>query len=126
MSGFLLRALISAIGLWVASALVPGMQIDGAANFILAGILLGAVNALVRPVVILLTLPATVLSLGLFLLVINAAMLALVAALLDGFVLQGFGSALLGSLLVSVVSWIVSVNIGASGRFEVLVFRPPR
>ena len=74
-----------------------------------------------RPLLVLLTLPITILSLGLFLLVINAAMLALVAALLDGFSLSGFGSALLGSIVVSLTGWIASWYVGGSGRIEVLV-----
>ena len=88
-----------------------------------AALLLGLANALVRPLVILLTLPITLLSLGLFLWVINAGMLGLVAALLEGFALQGFGSALLGSIIVSLTAWVASWYIGPTGRFEVLIVR---
>ena len=86
-----------------------------------AALLLGIVNAVVRPVAVLLTLPFTILTLGLFLLAVNAAMLGLVAALLDGFALAGFGPALLASIVVSLTSWIASWYIGPSGRFEILV-----
>ena len=121
MVGFLLRMAISAFALWVASAIVPGMTIIGTPTLLAAALLLGLVNAVVRPLALLLTLPFTILTLGLFVLVINAAMLGLVAALLDGFTLSGFGAALLGSLAVSLVGSLVSWTIGPSGRFEVLV-----
>src|ERR1700748_3518847 len=81
MTGFILRALISAVGLWIATRVVSGILIDDAFTLVLAGALLGIVNAIVRPVAILLTLPITILTLGLFLLVVNAGMVALVAAL---------------------------------------------
>jgi putative membrane protein len=129
MAGFLVRMAISALGLWLASAIVPGMAIEGTWTLLLAALLLGIVNAVVRPVVLLLTLPITVLTLGLFLLVINAAMLGLVAALLDGFALSGFFAALLGSIVVSLTSWVASWYVGPQGRFEVLIVRqggPPQ
>src|SRR5205085_9355032 len=85
MTGFLLRALISAIGLWLASVWVTGVRIHGPGTLLLAAVLLGVVNAVVRPIAFILTLPLTVLTLGLFLLVLNAAMVALVAAMLPGF-----------------------------------------
>jgi putative membrane protein len=123
MSGFLLRVLITAVALWVAQAIVPGMEIHGLGTLLAAALLLGVVNAVVRPVLVLLTLPFTVLSLGLFLLVVNAAMLALVAALLDGFALHGFFPALFGSIVVSITSAIASWYVGPSGRIEVIVHR---
>jgi putative membrane protein len=127
MSGFLIRLAIGAFGLWVAERLVPGVTIDGLATLILAALLLGVVNAVVRPVFVLLTLPLTLLTLGLFLLVVNAAMLGLVALLLPGMHVAGFGSAVLGSIVVSLVSWAASAWIGPTGRFEVLVVeRRPR
>ena len=123
MPGFLIRFIVSALGLWLAQAIVPGVEFRSGGSLLAAALLLGLVNAFVRPVLILLTLPFTILTLGLFLLVINALMVALVAALLDGFVLRGFGAALLTSVVVSVTSWIASSFIGPSGRFEVLVVR---
>ena len=121
MAGFLVRLLISALGLWLAAKLVPGMQIHGVGTLLGAAFLLGAVNAFVRPVAILLTLPFTILTLGLFLFVVNAAMLGIVAWLLDGFQLASFGSALLGSIIVSLTGWVASWWVGPTGRFEVLV-----
>jgi putative membrane protein len=123
MNGFLLRLAISAFGLWVASKLVPGVQIDDGWTLIWAALLLGIVNALVRPIALLITLPLTLLTLGLFILVVNAAMISLVAAMLDGFRLGGFGSALLGALVVSITSWLASSFIGPKGRYEVIVMQ---
>ena len=123
MPGFLVRLAIGAFGLWLASKVVPGMQITGSGNLILAAFLLGIVNAVVRPVLLILTLPITVVTLGMFLLVINAAMLGLVASFIDGFVLSGFLPALLGSLVVSFTGWIASWYVGPRARFEILVAR---
>ena len=121
MPGFILRMAIGAFGLWLAAKIVPGMTIQGMGNLVGASLLLGIVNAVVRPLAVLLTLPFTILTLGLFLLAVNAAMLGLVAALLDGFALAGFGSALLGSIVVSLTGWIASWYVGPTGRFEILV-----
>ena len=108
MKKFLLRAAIAAFGLWLASQVVPGITIDGAGTLAGAAILLGVVNAFVRPVLVVLTLPITILTLGLFLFVVNAATLGLVAFFLSGFHINGFMPALLGSLLVSFISWLTS------------------
>ncbi|HEY8518771.1 MAG TPA: phage holin family protein [Gammaproteobacteria bacterium] len=121
MAGFLVRMLITALGLAAASWLVPGVHIAGTGTLILAALLMGIVNAVVRPIVVILTLPLTILTLGLFLLVVNAGMFGLVAALLDGFVVDGFWSALFGWLIVSLVGWLASAFIGPRGRYEVLV-----
>ena len=121
MNGFLLRLAISAIGLWLATVLVPGVQIDSTWTLIFAALWLGIVNALVRPIVLLLTLPITLVTLGVFILVVNAAMFALVASLLSGFHLSGFWAALFGALIVSVTSWLGSWFIGPRGRYEVIV-----
>lgn len=123
MVGFLLRALIVAAGLWVADRLLPGISIQGPATFLLGGALLGLANAVIRPIVVLFTLPLTIVTLGLFLFVVNAAMVALVAAMLPGFRVAGFFSALLCSLVVSVVSGVASWFVGPRGRYEILVVR---
>ena len=123
MPGFLIRMLITALGLWVASTVVPGMEIRGLGTLLGSAVLLGFVNALVRPLVVLLTLPITILTLGIFLLVINAGMLGLVASLFGGFTLQGFGSAVFGSVIVGLVSWFASSCIGPRGRFEIMIIR---
>ena len=123
MRGFLVRLLVTALGLWLAQALVRGVEFRSGWTLLAAALLLGVVNAFVRPLIVLLTLPFTVLTLGLFLLIINALMLELVAALLDGFVLHGFGAAFRAAIVVSITSWIVSWYVGPSGRFEILVVR---
>jgi putative membrane protein len=121
MAGFILRGLIAALGLWAATEMLSGFKIDSAMTLVLAGLLLGVVNAIVRPFALLLSLPALLLTLGLFLLVVNAAMLGLVALVLPGFTIPGgFWSAVGGALIVSVVSWIGSWFIGSRGRVEVI------
>jgi putative membrane protein len=120
MAGFLLRGLVAALGLWAATALLDGIMINNATTLILAGLLLGLVNAVVRPFALLLALPALLVTLGLFLLVINAAMLGLVALMLPGFKIAGFWTAVGAAIIVSVISWIGSWFIGSRGRVEVL------
>jgi len=120
MAGFILRALIASLGLWAATEILDGLAIDDAMTLVLAGLLLGVVNAIVRPFALLLSLPALLFSLGLFLLVVNAAMLGLVALMLKGFHIDGFWTAVGGSLIVSVVSWVGSWFIGPKGRVEII------
>ena len=126
MLGFVLRLLIGALGLWLASELVPGIAVHGAWTLLGAALLLGIVNAVVRPLLVILTLPITVLTLGLFLLVINAATLGLVAWMLDNFTIAGFWPALLGAIVVSVTGWLASYFIGPRGRVEVIVVQHRR
>jgi putative membrane protein len=123
MAGFILRALIASLGLWAATEILDGLTIDDATTLILAGVLLGLVNAVVRPFALLLSLPALLFTLGLFLLVVNAAMLGLVALMLHGFHIDGFWTAIGGSLIVSVVSWVGSWFIGPKGRVEIIRHR---
>jgi len=124
MIGFILRALITAIGLWLATLWVSGIRIDDATTLILAGVLLGVVNAVVRPIAVVLTFPITILTLGFFLLVVNTAMVALVAAILPGFhIWGGFWSAFLTALIVGITGWLGSWLIGPKGRIEVYVRR---
>jgi len=103
---FIVRAIFGALGLWLAAKLVPGVRFDDTATLILAAVLLGIVNAFVRPVVFILTLPLTVLTLGLFLLVVNAAMIGLVAVLLGGFHVDGLVAGVLAAIVTGAVSWI--------------------
>jgi putative membrane protein len=123
-TGFVLRALISAIGLWIATRWVSGIRIDNAGTLILAGLLLGLVNAVVRPILVILTLPITILSLGFFLLIVNTAMLALVASMLPAFhIYGGFWSAFEAALVVWIIGWLASWLIGPRGRMDVRVRR---
>lgn len=119
MIGFLIRAAIVALGLWLATQILSGLSFDAPNTLIAAALLLGVVNAVIRPLLLLLTLPITVLTMGLFLLVINAAMLGLVALILDGFAIKDFWTAVGASLIVSLTSWAASSAIGGNGRIEV-------
>jgi putative membrane protein len=123
MKGILIRMAITMLGLFLAARLLPGVWIEGTGNFILAALLLSIVNALVRPFAFLLTLPLTIVTLGLFIFVLNAAMFGLVAALLDKFTVAGFWSALFGAIIVSLTSTIASWFIGPEGRYEIYVGR---
>jgi putative membrane protein len=118
MVGFVLRALIAAVGLWIATKIVPGIGADSATTLLFAAVLLGIVNAIVRPILIILTLPFTIITLGLFLLVINGLMLMLVAVFLHGFHVHGLFAAILGSIVVGLTGWIGSWFIGPKGRYE--------
>src|SRR5271157_5120614 len=122
MVGFLIRAAVVAVGLWVASRIVPGVSFSSTESLIWAALLLGIVNAFVRPLLIILTIPITILTIGLFLLVINGLMIELVAHFLSGFNVAGLGTAILVSLVVSLTSWVVSWFVGPSG-LEVVVVR---
>ncbi len=121
--GILIRMAITALGLWLASQLVSGVAIEGPLTFVFAALLLGVVNAVVRPIAFILTLPITLLSLGLFLLVINAGMVALVAWLLDGFHIAGFWSALFTWIVVGLTGWIGNAFVGDRGRYELAVVK---
>ena len=124
MTGFVLRALITAIGLWIATRWVSGIQIDDALTLVLAGALLGIMNGIVRPIAIVLTLPITIVTLGFFLLVVNAGMVALVAAILPGFhIYGGFWSAFGTALIVWITGWVASWLIGPRGKIDVYVRR---
>ncbi|MGI9238010.1 MAG: phage holin family protein [Woeseiaceae bacterium] len=123
MQGIFLRTIIAMLGLFLASQLLSGVSIAGTGTFIFAALLLGLVNAVVRPIAFILTLPLTIVTLGLFLFVLNAAMLGLVAALLDNFTISGFWSAVFGAIIVSITSTVSSWYIGPEGKYEVFVIR---
>jgi putative membrane protein len=123
MEGFLIRAVVVAIGLWLASKIVSGIAFNSTQTLIAAALLLGIVNAFVRPIIVILTLPITLLTLGLFLLVINALMIMLVAWFLPGFLVAGFWSAIFAAIVVSLTSWVMSGWIGPRGRIEVMTVR---
>ena len=123
MTGFVLRIAIVALGLWLATKIFYGLNFDSAGTLLAAALLLGLVNAVIRPIAVILTLPLTLVTLGLFLIVINAGMLGLVALLLSGFQIAGFWTAVGASLIVSLTSWIASGLIGNNGKFEVMTTR---
>ncbi len=118
MRGFLVRLLITALGLWVADQLLPGIAITGTRALIVSALLLGIVNAVIRPIILILTLPLTVLTLGLFILIVNGISLELVAWLVPGFHIAGLGSATVGAIIVGLTSWVASAFVGGSGRIE--------
>ena len=105
---FLLRVLLNAVAIMAAAWFVPGVTLAGPFAALAGGLILGFVNALVRPVLVLLTLPFTLLTLGLFIFVVNAICFALTAGLVPGFDIDGFFPALFGSIVVTVVSWVLN------------------
>jgi len=105
---FLARLVLNGLAIIIAAWLLPGLHITSPLSALLAGVLLGFVNAIVRPVLFFLTLPLTLLTLGLFIFVLNAICFGLTALLVPGFSIDGFFSAVFGALLVSVVSWILN------------------
>ena len=106
MAKFLLRAVIGALGLWLADVLLGGVRIDGVGTLVIAALLLGLVNAFVRPVITVLTFPLTLVTLGLFLLVVNAMMIGLVAMLLGGFHVYGLFAGIGAAIITGAVSWV--------------------
>jgi len=121
MPGFLIRMLITALGLAAAAWLVPGITISGWGTLLLAALVMGMVNAVIRPLVIVLTFPLTLVTFGLFLLIINAGMFGLTAWFFDGFNVSGFWSALFGWMIVSLVGLCAFMFVGPKGRYEVIV-----
>jgi putative membrane protein len=106
---FIVHLIINMVAILTIAYLLPKViWVDGLMPALIAAFLLGIVNAIIRPILVFLTLPLTLLTLGLFLLVINGLMLGLVAALVRGFYVNGFGGAIFGSILISIVSWILS------------------
>lgn len=116
--GFLIRLVVNAAALWVAAQLVPRFVITGVTPLIFAALVLGLINAIVRPVLVILTLPLTLVTLGLFLFILNAFCLWLTSRLVPGFEVQTFGSALLGALVISVASWLLTAFVSDAGRWR--------
>lgn len=120
---FLARILITAFGLWVADAILPGVRADDIISLWFAALLLGLINAFVRPVIVILTLPITFLTLGLFLFVVNGALLLLVARLVPTFHVSGLGTAILATVIVGATSWLASWLTGDGRGIKVEVRR---
>ncbi len=121
--GFLLKVLVNAFAIYFVAQIVPGIEVASLWTAVGAGLVLGLLNAIVRPILILLTLPVTLVSLGLFLFVLNAFCLWLTALLVTGFEVHGFWTAVFGALLVSLVSWILNAFVSDKGRV-VVITRP--
>jgi putative membrane protein len=107
MGTFIVHWVITAVALVVADWALPGVRIGSGLSLAIAAVVLGFVNALVRPLLVILTLPLTILTLGLFYLVVNGIAFALAAALVPGFTVSSLGSAIEGALIVSLVSWAI-------------------
>jgi putative membrane protein len=108
MRSFLIQAAITAAGVWLATEIIPGVSARDTGTILLAAIVLGLLNATLRPVFVILSLPLTILTFGLFLLVVNAAMLALASWLLPGLAISGFWAAVFGGMVISIVSWVIA------------------
>jgi putative membrane protein len=106
MMRFIIQAIAAALGFWLASRIVPGVHAGSVASLLAAGVILGVINALVRPILIFLTFPLTLLTLGLFLFVVNGITVWLTAALLHGVRVDGLWPAILASLVITVISWL--------------------
>jgi len=122
MRGLLIRWIITALALWLTATIVPGLvTIRSAGAAIIAALVLGLVNAIVRPILLLLTLPFTIVTLGLFIFILNAAMFGLAALIAGkGFEVHGFWGALVGSLLVSLISLVLNMIVGDTGKAKKL------
>lgn len=113
---FLVRLIVNAAAVFLAANLVPGIAVTGFGVALLAGLLLGFVNAIIKPILFVLTLPFTILTLGLFIFVVNAICLALVAWLVPGFTISGFWPALFGAIVISLVSWLLNAIVSDDDR----------
>jgi putative membrane protein len=121
MHSFVIRWLTTALGIGVAAQVLPGIQVDGLWPAAVAALLLGLANVTLRPILLLLTLPLTVLTLGLFALVVNGMMLALVASLVKGVHVAGFGSAIVGAIVISLVGSVLTWVLQPRPRVHVEV-----
>jgi putative membrane protein len=113
---FIIQAVVTAIGLWLSARIVPGVDFTSTGSLIAAAVILGLVNAFVRPILVVLTFPITILTLGLFLLVVNAAMIGLTSMFLGGFTVAGLWAGIGAAIITGVVSWIAGAFIGDDRR----------
>jgi putative membrane protein len=111
MLAFFIHWIVVAVGMWVTAQIVPGVVITSWATLAVAALVLGFVNAIIRPILVILTLPITVLTLGLFYLVVNALAFGLAAAVVPGFSVASLTAAILGALVTSVVSWFIGIFV---------------
>lgn len=117
MAAFLIRWLITAVAVVVASALLSGISYDSLTVLLGASLLLGILNALIRPILLILSLPFILVTMGIFIFVVNALLLLLVSKMIPGFQVDGFWSAFFGSIIISIVSWLLSAFFrGSDGK----------
>jgi putative membrane protein len=121
--GFLIRLFLNALALLIVSTVIPGIEVRGILPALSAAFFLGVVNAVVRPVIVILTLPLTIITLGLFIPLLNAALLKLISLMIRGFEVHGFWSAVFGAILLSLISGLLNVFISEQGHVEVIVQR---
>lgn len=128
MRGLLIRFAVTAVAVFLATSIVPGIEAQSVSAGIAAVIVLSFLNAIIRPVLYLFSIPFIILTLGLFMVLINALLLQLVSVLVKGFIVEGFWPSVFGALLISVVSSILNVWVSEQGQIEVVVHkqRPPR
>ncbi len=124
--GFLIRVFVNAFAIYLIAHVVPGIEVGSILTALGAGLVLGLINAIVRPILVVLTLPVTLVTLGLFLFVLNGVCLWLTAQLVRGFEVHGFWAAVFGALLVSVVSWILNAFVSDRGGIVVITRRSSR
>jgi putative membrane protein len=117
---------LNALALLLVSTVIPGIKVQGLLPALSAAFFLGLINAVVRPIILILTLPLTILTLGLFIPVINACLLKLVSLMIQGFEVHGFWSAVFGAILLSLVSGLLNLFINDHGRVEVVAYRQRR
>jgi len=124
MPGILIRWLVTTIAIFMVPSLAPGVKVEGFGAALAAAAILGILNALVRPILIILTLPLTILTLGVFILIINALLFQLAGAIVSGIHVASFWSAFLASIIVTLVSWILNSAVsGGAGERTVIVRR---
>ena len=121
--GFLIRLFLNALALLIVSTVFPGIEVRGVLPALSAAFFLGVINAVVRPVIMILTLPLTIMTLGLFIPLLNAALLKLVSLMIRGFEVHGFWSAVFGAILLSLISGLLNLFINDRGRVEVIAHR---
>jgi putative membrane protein len=123
MQGFAIRSVITMVAVLAAAHLLPGIAVDAWPSALGAALVLGILNAAVRPLLLLLSIPFIIVTLGLFIFVVNAALLGLAAWLVPGFHVAGFWSAIFGSLVISLISGVLNFLVGNTGHIEVAVHR---
>ncbi len=121
--GLVYRWLVNALALAVSAWIVKGIQIHGVLSLFVAALMIGILNAFVRPLVLILTLPLNILTMGLFTFVINALMIMIAAKVVRGFFVADFWSALVGAIFLSIISFFINLFVSDDGSFEII---PPR
>ncbi len=123
MVGLFIRWVIQTLAIMAAAYLIKGIEVHGVVSAFFAAALLGVLNALLRPILLLVTLPINILSLGLFTFVINGLLLMMVSGVIGGFTVHGFWPAVFGSLIISLTSWLLTSLVSDQGRMEVISLR---